>query len=132
LDLLQFLIKNFLLYLTDGTMYWDDIMLEKNYSANKAYRQSKIANILFTKELKKRLEGTNVTVVSLHPGVVRTELSRYEKEGLGWLAPIIRSSIYPLWWVLTKSPKQGSQTSIHCAVDSSIINGAYYRFLTYF
>lgn len=102
-------------------------MLEKNYNPLKAYWQSKVANVLFTKELKKRLEGTNVTVVSLHPGVVRTELSRYEKEGLGWFIPIIKNLVFPFWWVFTKNPNEGAQTTIHCAVDDNIINGAYYR-----
>ena len=72
-------------------------------------------------------KGTNVTVVSLHPGVVRTELSRYEKDGLGRWVPIAKFLSYPIWWVFTKNAKQGAQTTIHCAVEDNIVNGAYYR-----
>ena len=49
-------------------MNWDDLNWEKSYNPIKAYSQSKLANILFTKELAKRLEGSGVTAVSLHPG----------------------------------------------------------------
>ncbi len=51
---------------------FEDIQGEKHYSAYKAYSQSKMANVLFTYELAKKLEGTGVTVNCLHPGVVRT------------------------------------------------------------
>jgi len=51
---------------------FDDLMQEKKYSAFKAYHQSKLANVLFTYQLSKLLEGTGVTVNCLHPGVVRT------------------------------------------------------------
>ena len=51
---------------------WADINWEKSYSPVKAYGQSKLANILFTNELAKRLEDTSVSVFSLHPGSVRT------------------------------------------------------------
>ncbi len=51
---------------------FDDLMGEKKFSGFKAYGQSKLANVLFTYELARRLEGTGVTVNCLHPGVVRT------------------------------------------------------------
>ena len=51
---------------------WADINWEKSYSPVKAYGQSKLANILFTNELAKRLKDTSVSVFSLHPGSVRT------------------------------------------------------------
>jgi len=51
---------------------FEDLMQEKKFSAFKAYHQSKLANVLFTYQLAKRLEGTGVTVNCLHPGVVRT------------------------------------------------------------
>ncbi len=51
-------------------MNWDDLQLTKGYSAIKAYGQSKLCNILFTRELARRLEGTGVTANSLHPGVI--------------------------------------------------------------
>ncbi len=51
---------------------FEDLMQEKKYSAFKAYHQSKLANILFTYQLAKLLQGTGVTVNCLHPGVVRT------------------------------------------------------------
>lgn len=51
---------------------FEDLMQEKKYSAFKAYHQSKLANVLFTYQLAKLLEGTGVTVNCLHPGVART------------------------------------------------------------
>ena len=59
-----------------GSMNFDDLNWEKSYDRWQAYGQSKLANILFTRSLAKRLEGTNVTVNSLHPGSIATELQR--------------------------------------------------------
>ena len=53
-------------------MTFDDLQGEKKYSGYHAYSQSKLANVLFTYQLAKMLEGTGVTVNCLHPGVVRT------------------------------------------------------------
>jgi retinol dehydrogenase 12 len=57
---------------------FEDLMGEKKFSGFKAYSQSKLANILFTYELARRLEGTEVTVNCLHPGVVRTGFGKDE------------------------------------------------------
>lgn len=56
---------------------FDDLNSEIKYSPHKAYCQSKLANVLFTRKLAKRLEGTTVTVNSLHPGVIWTDLGRH-------------------------------------------------------
>lgn len=53
-----------------GAMHWDDLQLERGWSSWGAYGQSKLANILFTRELARRLEGTGVTANCLHPGVI--------------------------------------------------------------
>ncbi len=53
------------------------------YGRIEAYSQSKLANVLFTKELARRLEGSGVTCYSLHPGVIDTELARHVEEWLG-------------------------------------------------
>ena len=65
-------------------IYWDDVNWEKTpYDSVKAYGQSKLANILFTRELAERLEGSGVTVYCLHPGVIATELGRHIRDYLG-------------------------------------------------
>lgn len=65
-------------------MWFDDLMLTNSYDRWKAYGQSKLANVLFTYELARRLQpATNITVNCLHPGVVRTELSRWGPGGRG-------------------------------------------------
>jgi NAD(P)-dependent dehydrogenase (short-subunit alcohol dehydrogenase family) len=55
---------------------FDDLQAERHYSGWKAYGQSKLANVLFTYELARRLEGTGVTVNAVHPGVVRTNFGK--------------------------------------------------------
>ena len=66
-----------LLYRFCRGISFDIINFEQSYSAGYAYRHSKLANILFTRELARRLEGSNVTVNALHPGVIQTELGRH-------------------------------------------------------
>ena len=57
-----------------GEIHWDDINFEKGYNDINAYNQSKLANVMHAKGLAKRLQDTNITVYSLHPGI--TELCR--------------------------------------------------------
>ncbi len=66
---------------------FEDLQGEKKYSGYRAYGRSKLANILFTYELARRLEGTGVTANCLHPGVVRTG---FGKDGGGLMAVGVR------------------------------------------
>lgn len=56
----------------DATINFDDLQSEQDYSTRRVYGQSKLANILFTYELARRLDGAGVMTNALHPGVVRT------------------------------------------------------------
>lgn len=107
-----------------GNMQWEDINYEHTeYSSQAAYGQSKLANILFTRELANRLRGTGVNVYSLHPGVIATELGRHIEKQLGIFGNLL-VLIYPF----IKTPEAGAQTSIFCAVDESVDSetGLYY------
>jgi len=104
-----------------GSMHWEDLQLKRGYSPWKAYGQSKLANILFVSELGRRLEGTGVTVYAVHPGWVRTELERH----LPWYHKAIAA---PVKSVFSKSPLQGAQTTLYCALAPELANetGLYY------
>lgn len=78
-----------------------------------AYCNSKLCNVLFTLHLAKRLQGSRVTCYSVHPGVVRTELSRYV--GL-WQ----RVFIEPIARLLFLDPSTGAQTTLHCALQEGL------------
>jgi len=85
-----------------GDLNLDDINSEKHYNRYSIYAGTKLANVLFTKELAKKLEGTGVKTVCLHPGVVRTELGRYILEG-SFLTRIGMIMMYPFIGILRKA-----------------------------
>lgn len=103
-----------------GSIKLEDINSEQSYDKSKAYSQSKLANVLFTRSLAKRLEGTGVTTYSLHPGVVQTDLWRH----LNGPQQAFMKVVSPF----TKNSVQGAQTSIYCAVEPSLEteSGGYY------
>jgi retinol dehydrogenase 12 len=89
----------------------------RTVSAMREYSVSKLSNVLFTKELARRLEGTNVTTYAVHPGVVATDV---------W-----RRVPAPVRWVIKKfmiSPEEGAQASLRCATAPELANetGRYY------
>jgi retinol dehydrogenase 12 len=99
---------------------FDDLQATRKYAAMGAYGRSKLANILFTRALAKRLEGTTVTATCLHPGFVRTSIARD-------LGPIPRG-IFRLLSRFVRSAQQGAQTLVYLASAAQVqgASGGYY------
>jgi len=101
-------------------MRWDDLQFSKGFSSLKAYGQSKLANILFTRELARRLQGKQITVNAVHPGVVRTRFgdtgSAFLRFGVTLLRPFFLDE------------HKGADTSIWLATDPALEGktGGYY------
>lgn len=91
-----------------GRIDFADIQGERAYSGQAAYNQSKLANVMFTYELARRLAGTGVTATVLHPGVVNTGFGAEDPSRLFRL-------LVPIWRPLMKSPRRGAATSVHLA-----------------
>ena len=102
-----------------ATLDFDDLYFEKGYAEFKAYARSKLANILFTRELARRLERSGVTAVSLHPGVVRT---RFGESGSGFFRFLVK-----LGAPFFITPEKGADTLLWAATspDAAGLNGAY-------
>ena len=102
-------------------MKFDNINSETIYEKWDAYGQSKLANILFARELAKRLDGTGVTVNCLHPGVIFTELLRDTGSEYYYY-------LWPLITLFGKTIEQGAQTTIHLAVSEEVegVTGLYF------
>ncbi|XP_028835197.1 retinol dehydrogenase 12 isoform X1 [Denticeps clupeoides] len=100
-----------------GKIHFDDLFFDKRqYNSLVSYRQSKLANVLFSRELARQMRGTGVSSYSLHPGVIRTELSRHVES---WL-PILKFLLCIPSYLLMKTPWEGAQTSIYCAVTEGL------------
>lgn len=100
-----------------GKINYTDLNSEKEYDPAGAYNQSKLANVLFTKELAEKLKGTGVSVFAVHPGIVNTEITRYMGVASSWTAAVFAK---PLLWLFAKTPKQGVQGIIYCALADGI------------
>jgi NAD(P)-dependent dehydrogenase (short-subunit alcohol dehydrogenase family) len=101
---------------------FDNIHSEKFYDHWDTYGQSKLACILFTRELAKRLEGKGVTINALHPGVITTELVVNFMNRIGMFFIMVGMRF------LSKTPEQGAQTTIHLAVSKEVkdVSGLYF------
>jgi NAD(P)-dependent dehydrogenase (short-subunit alcohol dehydrogenase family) len=99
---------------------FDDLQIEKNYSAMRAYRRSKLCNILFTRELARRLQGTGVTANCLHPGFVAT---RFGDQAGG-----LTGRLFPLAKLFGRRPEKGAETIIYLASSPEVagVTGAYF------
>ncbi|XP_065334331.1 retinol dehydrogenase 12-like [Cloeon dipterum] len=107
-----------------GTIDFANLNCEKAFPGGaKLYSNAKLANVLFANELARRLEGTDVTSNSLHPGVVKTEIARRMP---------LPNVLYKLLGYVTafffKNEYEGAQTSIHLAVSEEVegVTGRYF------
>ncbi|XP_031586069.1 retinol dehydrogenase 14b [Oreochromis aureus] len=98
-----------------GHINFDDLNSENNYNKAFCYSQSKLANLLFTLELARRLEGTGVTVNALTPGIVRTRLGRHIQIPL-----LAKPLFYLASLVFFKSPLEGAQTPLYLACSPEV------------
>jgi len=100
---------------------FNDLQLNRFYNPWNAYGRSKLANILFSYELARRMEGTHITSNALTPGMVATDMW---KKVHPWVTPLI----YPYIRRNGQSPLQGAQTSIYLASSPEVegITGLYY------
>ncbi|MEQ2272440.1 Retinol dehydrogenase 14, partial [Xenotaenia resolanae] len=98
-----------------GHINFDDLNSETNYNKAFCYSQSKLANLLFTLELAHQLEGTEVTVNALTPGMVRTRLGRHIQ------IPLLAKPLFHLAsLVFLRSPLEGSQTPLYLACSPEV------------
>lgn len=107
-------------------MNWNDLHFQKTagrYEPFIAYSQSKLATVLYSKELSKRIEKDGIRVYCLHPGLIDSELWRHHKEK-GSVGEYLLS---PFEYFM-KTPFYGAQTTLYCALEPSIVNdtGLYY------
>ena len=106
---------------TSGRIDFDDLQGERSYSGAQAYDQSKLANVLFTYELARKLRVTPVTANSLHPGVVSTSFGAEDPSS-------VQRLFVPFMRPFMKTPAQGAATSIHVASapDLEQVTGRYF------
>jgi retinol dehydrogenase 12 len=103
-------------------LLFDDLQATRKYTAMGAYGNSKLANILFTRALAKRLQGTEVTATCLHPGFVRTSFGRAFDT-----APVM-TRIFGLVSRFARSPEKGAETVVYLATSPQVqgASGGYY------
>lgn len=102
---------------------YDDLQSEKGYIGKQAYAQSKLANVLFTYELSRRLEGTGVTVNALTPGGVATNFCKNN----GWISWLKHVTAHLKARDLI-GPKEGAKTSVYLAISPEVegVTGKYF------
>jgi len=103
----------------NAEVYFDDLQGEQDYSAGGRYGQSKLANLLFTFELDRRLRaaGSSVRALAAHPGIARTELTRHFSGPIRLLRPFVG--------LILNSAEQGSWPSLMAATSADVDGGAY-------
>ncbi len=103
----------------NGKFLFDDVNAEKGYDAMERYSMSKLANLVYSEELNKRLQasGSKCISVACHPGIATTELSRHFPWWVSLLGPIIK--------LLCNSPAEGAWPTLMAATDTSLKGGEF-------
>ena len=103
-----------------GRIDFDDLMSDRRYSAFRVYSMSKLANVLFTYELARRLEGSGVTANALHPGFVASNFGRSNGGVWNLLMPVVQ--------LFAISPQRGAETSLYLAASPAVegVSGQYF------
>jgi NAD(P)-dependent dehydrogenase (short-subunit alcohol dehydrogenase family) len=103
-----------------GTLDFDDLQGERRYRGFRMYGRTKLANIVFSYELARRLDGTGVTVNCLHPGAVAT--------GLGRNNGVLAKAAYSLLAPFLRSPERGAETVVYLASSPDVegVTGKYF------
>lgn len=104
-----------------GRIDFDDLQCARSYSGQRAYSQSKLANVMFTYELARRLEGSGVTATVLHPGVTRTDFGAEDQvKYFAMMSGLARRFM--------KSPAEGAATSVYLASSADVegVSGRYF------
>ncbi|MGI4747071.1 MAG: SDR family NAD(P)-dependent oxidoreductase [Janthinobacterium lividum] len=103
-----------------ATIHFDDLQWERSYSRIGAYGQSKLANLIFTYELQRRLASLGNTIaVAAHPGISNTELIRNLPAG-------IRSFVGSIAPLITQKAEMGALPTLRAATDPTVLGGQYY------
>jgi NAD(P)-dependent dehydrogenase (short-subunit alcohol dehydrogenase family) len=99
----------------------NDLQMDKGYSGLKSYALSKLCNILYTRKLADKLEGTSLTANTLHPGAIASNFGSDVNSIFGL--------VFKLSKPFFKSPKKGAETSIFLAASEKVegVNGAYFK-----
>jgi NAD(P)-dependent dehydrogenase (short-subunit alcohol dehydrogenase family) len=97
---------------------FDDLQWERSYSRVGAYGQSKLANLMFTYELQRRLIGTNTIAAAAHPGGSNTELARNLPVAVRGLATVLAP--------LMQGPEMGALPTLRAATDPGVLGGQYF------
>jgi NAD(P)-dependent dehydrogenase (short-subunit alcohol dehydrogenase family) len=97
---------------------FDDLQWERDYGRIRAYGQSKLANLMFTYELQRRLQGTNTIAGAAHPGGSNTELARN--------LPVAMRGLTTMLAPLMQGPEMGALPTLRAATDPSVLGGQYY------
>lgn len=103
------------------SMGFDDMQAQQGYKTFREYGRSKLANILFTRSLARRLQGESITVNCLHPGAVATSLGSQNQGVLSKVLPVLLKPFF-------RSPQRGAQTSIYLCTSDDVadVSGAYF------
>ncbi|XP_011872522.1 PREDICTED: retinol dehydrogenase 13-like isoform X2 [Vollenhovia emeryi] len=107
-----------------GKINMKDLNLENDYDSGRAYSQSKLAIVIFTRDLADKLKGTNVTVNAVHPGIVDTNIIRHMYAYTNFF---MRIFVKPFAWPFIKAPWQGAQAVLYAALEPSLtdVSGCY-------
>jgi NAD(P)-dependent dehydrogenase (short-subunit alcohol dehydrogenase family) len=97
---------------------FDDLQWNRDYGRVRAYGQAKLANLMFTYELQRRLQGTNTIAVAAHPGGSNTELMRNLPAAVRAVATVLAP--------LMQGPDMGALPTLRAATDPGVLGGQYY------